>query len=266
MVAVSVAPRSELTARPQSRTRRRLSTAGRPVAGRPDSNPPSVSACPASPGTDDATSPRPWRGSGSPGSPTRSPPSRPVAAPASRRPPGSRAPDRRPDQMPDQGRTTRPRPGRRHASRVETGLGARGRLGRHRADPLATRHRIGAAVGDRLPAGPQRLRAERGVSGQHVTVVALIVAALVRSAPGGCWPAGRASRPWWHRWHPDAAAQAAGRRRADGTDTDGPRHRPRRRRAQRRRPPAAAGEVVVDVTGKVRHTWAGHPAAGITGR
>jgi competence protein ComEA len=56
--------------------------------------------------------------------------------------------------------------------------------GRHRAEPLAPGRRVGAAVGDRLPAGV-RLRAEGGVQGQHVVVLALLAAALV--AAGAWW-------------------------------------------------------------------------------
>ena len=65
--------------------------------------------------------------------------------------------------------------------------------GRHRAEPLAPGRRVGAAVGDRLPAGV-RLHAEGAVHGQHVVVLALLVAALV--AVGAWWVlAGRPGEP-----------------------------------------------------------------------
>jgi len=57
--------------------------------------------------------------------------------------------------------------------------------GRHRAESLPTGRLVTASLTDRLPATALRLRAEHGVSGQHVTVVALAVAALV--ALGAWW-------------------------------------------------------------------------------
>ncbi|HLK95874.1 MAG TPA: helix-hairpin-helix domain-containing protein [Nocardioidaceae bacterium] len=57
--------------------------------------------------------------------------------------------------------------------------------GRHRAESLPAGRLLTASVADRLPATALRLRAEHGVSGQHVTVMALAVAALV--ALGAWW-------------------------------------------------------------------------------
>ncbi|MDF2966857.1 MAG: DNA-binding protein [Nocardioidaceae bacterium] len=57
--------------------------------------------------------------------------------------------------------------------------------GRHRAASLPAGRMMAASVTDRLPATALRLRAEHGMSGQHVTVLALAVAALV--ALGAWW-------------------------------------------------------------------------------
>jgi competence protein ComEA len=122
--------------------------------------------------------------------------------------------------------------------------------GRHRAEPLAPGRRAGAAVGDRLPAGV-RLRTEGGVHGQHVVVLALLVAALV--AVGAWWVlAGRPGEPAvvapvvsrgpdhadappdvTPDAAPDAAAPSAAGAGAAGAGS-------------------GQGEVVVDVTGRVR--------------
>ncbi len=56
--------------------------------------------------------------------------------------------------------------------------------GRHRAPALSARRRLAGAVADQLTVAPTRLSGDRGVTGQHVTVVALLVAALVT---GGAW-------------------------------------------------------------------------------
>lgn len=65
-------------------------------------------------------------------------------------------------------------------------------VGRHRAPSLPARTRASAAVEERLPA--VRLRADRGVTAQHVTVVAVVLVALV--GLGGWWVlAGRPGSP-----------------------------------------------------------------------
>ena len=121
---------------------------------------------------------------------------------------------------------------------------------RHRADPLPSRRRVGAAVGDRLPAGAQRLRAERGVSGQHVTVVALVVAALI--AVGAWWVV--AGRPG----QSVAVAPVTSGAVEPTTAVAGAVDAPAETGAAPDTGPTAIGttaageEVVVDVTGKVR--------------
>lgn len=56
--------------------------------------------------------------------------------------------------------------------------------GRHRAPALSQRQRWAGALADHPPLGSARLLNERGVTGQHVTVIALLAAAL---ATAGAW-------------------------------------------------------------------------------
>jgi competence protein ComEA len=131
--------------------------------------------------------------------------------------------------------------------------------GRHRADPLATGARVGAAVGDRVPVG-LRWRAERTLSGQHVAVVALVVAALL--AVGAWWAlAGRPGEPTAVApvvapvVAPTVAAPTGSSTGSPaGSPADAaPRDAPRGEASGGDAPtPAAASEVVVDVTGRVR--------------
>ena len=130
--------------------------------------------------------------------------------------------------------------------------------GRHRADPLGTGARVGAAVGDRLPVGV-RWGAERAVSGQHVAVVALVVAALV--AVGAWWAlAGRPGEPTvvapvvTPMASPMPSPMASPMTSpADPGDAATP-HDGRPGAAAATDPPApeAQEEVVVDVSGRVR--------------
>ena len=130
--------------------------------------------------------------------------------------------------------------------------------GRHRAERLAAGPRVGAAVGDRLPAGV-RLRAEGAVQGQHVVVLALLVAALV--AVGAWWVlAGRPGEPAVVAPvvsrgpdHADAPPDVA----PDVAPDDAPDAAPDAAAPSAAGAGAAGagsgqGEVVVDVTGRVR--------------
>lgn len=113
---------------------------------------------------------------------------------------------------------------------------------RHRAEPLAMQHRLRATLGDRLPAGAQGLRAEGGISGQHVTVVALVVTALV--AIGAWWVlAGRLGEPTAVAplTSADPATTAESLTGASGTISTAP-----------TATTSPDQQVVVDVTGKVR--------------
>lgn len=92
--------------------------------------------------------------------------------------------------------------------------------GRHRAESLPASRLMTASVTDRLPATALRLRAEHGMSGQHVTVMALAVAALV--ALGAWWVLlGRPGEPT-----PVApvisAADEPSAAAGSGVDSDGP--------------------------------------------
>ena len=124
---------------------------------------------------------------------------------------------------------------------------AEGGGGRHRAPALSAGRRAGATVGDLLPAPAQRLRAERGVSGQHVAVVALVLAALI--AAGAWWVlAGRPGPP--RTVAPEVVTSTgapAGAVPADDVAVNEP--------TTSADPATGAGEqgtVVVDVAGKVR--------------
>ena len=59
---------------------------------------------------------------------------------------------------------------------------AKGRHGRHAATPVPTRRRVGAALEDRLPAGASALRGRGTVSGHHVAVLAVVLAAALAFA------------------------------------------------------------------------------------
>jgi competence protein ComEA len=133
--------------------------------------------------------------------------------------------------------------------------------GRHRADPLGTGARVGAAVGDRLPVGV-RWRTERAVSAQHVAVVALVVAALV--AAGSWWAlAGRPGEPTAVAPVVTPMASPAAPPGASGEELSGQSWAESTGESQAAdAPPGAAGtdpsapqaqgDVVVDVTGRVR--------------
>ncbi len=124
---------------------------------------------------------------------------------------------------------------------------------RHRAPALSARRRAGAAVGDLLPAPAQRLRAERGVSGQHVAVVALVLAALV--AVGAWWVlAGRPGPPQavapTVATHTDGADTAGGAVPAGDVAGTDPATTPGPTGAEPEG--TVVVDVVVDVAGKVR--------------
>ena len=119
--------------------------------------------------------------------------------------------------------------------------------GRHRAPALSAGRRAGATVGDLLPAPAQRLRAERGVSGQHVAVVALVLAALI--AAGAWWVL--AGRPGPPRTVAPTVATSTGAPAGAVPAGDAAVTEP----TMSTDPAAGAGEqgsVVVDVAGKVR--------------
>ncbi len=131
-------------------------------------------------------------------------------------------------------------------------------VGRHRAPALAPHVRAAAALGDRLPGGLGRPDidtgpdgSERGVTGQHVTVVALLVVALV--AAGAWWVL--SGRPEQHALAPTvqdpvptaAATPAPGT--DDGTDLATVAPTGAETVATTAEP---EGTVVVDVAGRVR--------------
>ena len=138
--------------------------------------------------------------------------------------------------------------------------------GRHRAESLPVGRKVTASVTDRLPATALRLRAEHGMSGQHVTVMALAVAALV--ALGAWWVLlGRPGEPTpvapvisaadeppaaaGSGVAPDAPAveQSAG---VSATESDPTSLAGTGATADPADPAPAGDLVVVDVTGKVR--------------
>jgi len=128
---------------------------------------------------------------------------------------------------------------------------------RHRAPALTLWQRLVGAVADQLPVARSRPASERGVTGQHVTVVALLTAALVTA--GAWWvlsgrPQERAAVPLVHApvsATPTEAPPSPGGE-TGGLEPAGPPDTGSLTSATTPVTGTGGSEVVVDVAGRVR--------------
>ena len=123
----------------------------------------------------------------------------------------------------------------------------RSRPGRHLATPVPTRRRVAATFTDRLPAGVGAVRGRGTVSGHHVAIITVVLAALLAVA---AWAvlAGRPRPVPVPVADPATAVPPGAMESVEATPHGAGASTP---------PPGSAGDetgtVIVDVAGKVRH-------------